>query len=327
MWARHIAKVICRSDSVVVVDVVVACFDDCLSCRARNHWVELMAQCSWGPPHCRSIALASRGACVVRECDLTRKIQLSRDVIEEFRRALAVSPWPQPLPGTEQADAGNAHLPTNPGRPAAPLLVEPRDYPSTCGRAGVSMSIYTLHALAHIELTAVDVYWDTICRHYPYLNMPTLSAGTLHDLTAVMPAEFFVDFMAVLSDEVTCFRMAGYPIPTRVSDDVLCLCACALVRLCACVLVCLCACVLVCLCARVRVCKHERALHILFGVCCQTRHFEAVRARLRELGADYGVIPAHRNLWQLCQNSRDSLAGRLAAIPLVQEARGLDCMS
>ena len=33
---------------------------------------------------------------------------------------------------------------------------------------------------------------------------------------------------------------------------------------------------------------------------------------------------AHDHLWRMCDLSRDSLVGRLAMIPLVQEARGLD---
>ncbi len=53
-------------------------------------------------------------------------------------------------------------------------------------------------------------------------------------------------------------------------------------------------------------------------------HFGLVRARLRELGSDYGELPAHNGLWeQACKTDHDVLV-RMALVPRVLEARGLD---
>ncbi|KAH9311605.1 hypothetical protein KI387_026640, partial [Taxus chinensis] len=38
----------------------------------------------------------------------------------------------------------------------------------------------------------------------------------------------------------------------------------------------------------------------------------------------YGDMPAHNLLWRDCQKTSDSVSARLAVIPIVQEARGLD---
>jgi uncharacterized ferritin-like protein (DUF455 family) len=42
------------------------------------------------------------------------------------------------------------------------------------------------------------------------------------------------------------------------------------------------------------------------------------------LGADYGDLPAHDGLWQAATDTRGDLIARLAIVPLVLEARGLD---
>jgi uncharacterized ferritin-like protein (DUF455 family) len=53
-------------------------------------------------------------------------------------------------------------------------------------------------------------------------------------------------------------------------------------------------------------------------------HFQLVRQRLLELGHDYGDLPAHNGLWDMaCRTAHDPLA-RMALVPRVLEARGLD---
>ena len=47
-------------------------------------------------------------------------------------------------------------------------------------------------------------------------------------------------------------------------------------------------------------------------------------ARLAELGAGYGDLPAHDGLWEAAAATADDLLARLAVVPLVLEARGLD---
>lgn len=53
-------------------------------------------------------------------------------------------------------------------------------------------------------------------------------------------------------------------------------------------------------------------------------HFEMVSARLEGLGARYGDLPAHDGLWQSAQATGHDLMARIAVVPLVLEARGLD---
>lgn len=56
----------------------------------------------------------------------------------------------------------------------------------------------------------------------------------------------------------------------------------------------------------------------------EAKHFKMVRQRLRALGADYGDVPAHDGLWQAAHDTRNDLTARLAVVPLILEARGLD---
>ena len=56
----------------------------------------------------------------------------------------------------------------------------------------------------------------------------------------------------------------------------------------------------------------------------EARHFSMLRSRLRELGHDYGDFDAHNGLWEMAEKTaRDGLA-RMALVPRVLEARGLD---
>ncbi len=56
----------------------------------------------------------------------------------------------------------------------------------------------------------------------------------------------------------------------------------------------------------------------------EAEHFEMINARLEELGAAYGDLPAHKGLWSAVLNTRHDLLARLAIVPMVLEARGLD---
>lgn len=130
-------------------------------------------------------------------------------------------------------------VPDRPGRPARPELIAPtkvvrRSLHSTRGR------IALLHAIAHIELNAVDLALDIVARF----------------ASERVPNSFFDGWMKVAFEEA--------------------------------------------------------------------KHFRMVRGRLRELGADYGDMPAHDGLWQAAHDTRNDLTARLAVVPLILEARGLD---
>lgn len=53
-------------------------------------------------------------------------------------------------------------------------------------------------------------------------------------------------------------------------------------------------------------------------------HFELLAHRLEAMGSAYGALPAHGGLWEAAAATSDDLTARLAVVPLVLEARGLD---
>jgi uncharacterized ferritin-like protein (DUF455 family) len=53
-------------------------------------------------------------------------------------------------------------------------------------------------------------------------------------------------------------------------------------------------------------------------------HFALIERHLRTMGARYGDLPAHDGLWQAAHETRHDVAARLAVVPMVLEARGLD---
>lgn len=56
----------------------------------------------------------------------------------------------------------------------------------------------------------------------------------------------------------------------------------------------------------------------------EANHFLMLAGRLEDLGAAYGDLPAHGGLWEAAAATADDLLARLAVVPLVLEARGLD---
>ncbi len=56
----------------------------------------------------------------------------------------------------------------------------------------------------------------------------------------------------------------------------------------------------------------------------EAKHFTLLAERIAELGFSYGDFPAHDGLWEAAMATRDNLAARLAVVPMVLEARGLD---
>ena len=136
-------------------------------------------------------------------------------------------------------EIGTATPPLNPARPEKPELLSPREVPkrkpgSEAGR------IALLHAVAHIELNAVDLHWDIIARfgHVP------------------MPIGFYDDWVKCAEEE--------------------------------------------------------------------SRHFEMVCDCLESMGSHYGALPAHAGMWRAAEDTAEDLMGRLAVVPMVLEARGLD---
>lgn len=172
-----------------------------------------------------SLAEAARVA--LSEADPYKKAARTHDMARRWRE----------LP---EASIGTAPPPDRPGRPARPELRLPRDMPRR-GRAGSPAGrVALLHAIAHIELNAVDLACDILCR---FTYEP-------------LPRSFYDDWVRVADEEAT--------------------------------------------------------------------HFELLIERLDAMGAAYGDLPAHDGLWQSAQATAHDLLARLAIVPLVLEARGLD---
>jgi len=56
----------------------------------------------------------------------------------------------------------------------------------------------------------------------------------------------------------------------------------------------------------------------------EARHFVLLRQRMRELGHDYGDFDAHHGLWEMAEKTAHDATARMALVPRVLEARGLD---
>ncbi|CAM6099428.1 unnamed protein product [Calypogeia fissa] len=138
-------------------------------------------------------------------------------------------------------EIGVASAPDTPGRPDKPELVLPREVPGPKD-CSLPPSAHMLHNLAHIELNAIDLAWDTVVR--------------FSHASEELGRHFFADFLHVADDE--------------------------------------------------------------------SRHFRWCSQRLAELGYSYGDMPAHNLLWQDCMKTSGNVKFRLAVIPMMQEARGLD---
>jgi uncharacterized ferritin-like protein (DUF455 family) len=56
----------------------------------------------------------------------------------------------------------------------------------------------------------------------------------------------------------------------------------------------------------------------------EAMHFALLARKLEQLGSHYGALPAHAGLWEAAHATRHDVAARLAVVPMVLEARGLD---
>lgn len=135
---------------------------------------------------------------------------------------------------------GAAQPPMRPARPEKPDLLHPAKMPRRKINANREGRVALLHAIAHIELNAIDLAFDMVARF--------IGSG--------MPEAFFDDWVTVGDDEA--------------------------------------------------------------------RHYQLLDRRLGELGAHYGDLPAHDGLWEAAMETADDLMCRLAVVPMVLEARGLD---
>ena len=91
------------------------------------------------------------------------------------------------------SEIGLVNIPQRPARPDKPELREPRDMPKR-GKAGSKRAkIALLHAIAHIELNAIDLAWDIMGREF--------------DVGFELPKPFYDDWCKVADDEAKHFLM------------------------------------------------------------------------------------------------------------------------
>ncbi|MES1914836.1 MAG: hypothetical protein MHM6MM_006864 [Cercozoa sp. M6MM] len=123
-------------------------------------------------------SLQELAADIVRADDVRTKALLAAECADLWRkRAITV----------RCSRGKKVELPELPGRPEKPELLVPKKCKF---RPEVSsLPVYVVHAVAHIEVNAMDLYADSICR------------ATESDL----PEEFFDDFVNVLADETRHF--------------------------------------------------------------------------------------------------------------------------
>lgn len=175
-------------------------------------------------------SLAARAVEVLTTADGRAKTALSHAHAAAWRASRAAG---TPL------EIGRATPPDRPARPAKPDLLDPREVPRRRPNSAVGR-VALLHAVAHIELNAVDLHWDIIAR---FADQP-------------MPLGFYDDWVQAADDE--------------------------------------------------------------------SKHFNLLCDCLEALGSHYGAMPAHAFMWQAAEDTAGDFLGRLAVVPMVLEARGLD---
>ncbi|MEO0373556.1 MAG: ferritin-like domain-containing protein, partial [Cyanobacteria bacterium P01_A01_bin.17] len=56
----------------------------------------------------------------------------------------------------------------------------------------------------------------------------------------------------------------------------------------------------------------------------ESKHFNLMCDCLEAMDSHYGALPAHAGMWRAAQDTATDFMGRLAVVPMVLEARGLD---
>jgi len=75
---------------------------------------------------------------------------------------------------------------------------------------------------------------------------------------------------------------------------------------------------------RFRDMPHQYYLDWMSVAADEARHFQLLSNRLQSMGFKYGDFPAHNGLWEMAQRTADDCMKRMALVPRVLEARGLD---
>jgi len=122
------------------------------------------------------ITLADAALTILTTAEVADKCRLTREFAADWREGRIV-------------EVGAAALPDRPARPQRPELLAPRHMPRR-SYGGATGRVALLHALAHIELNAIDLAWDHCCR-----------------FAEPMPRAFHDDWVQVAVDEVEHFEL------------------------------------------------------------------------------------------------------------------------
>src|SRR5213080_4515850 len=120
---------------------------------------------------CAAGMLAEGAVTILNAAGPAEKVRLSRALAARWRAGYM--------------QIGRAMPPPRPARPDRPVLLPPRDMPKRRNFGSLAGRIALLHALAHIELNAIDLAWDLVVR-FP-------DAG--------LPRSFFDDWLGVAAEE------------------------------------------------------------------------------------------------------------------------------
>ena len=138
-------------------------------------------------------SLAALGREVLLETCVERKMELTHRAFSALHAegVLGTEGVPGSSPtGRLPLPLGRASPVDFPGRPSRPELVPPKQVPGPgAGKSGLGAAAHMLHNLAHVELNAVDLAWDTVVRF----------SGS--GLGPALPPQFFLDFARVADDE------------------------------------------------------------------------------------------------------------------------------
>src|SRR5262249_47418624 len=122
--------------------------------------------------------LAALAAGVLATADARAKAEASRAAALRWRSGEIVA-------------IGFPSAPERPARPPRPELKPPRDMPKRRAAGTNETRIARLHAVAHIELNAIDLAWDIVARF----------------AAPALPRAFFDDWVGVGDDEATHFLL------------------------------------------------------------------------------------------------------------------------
>jgi uncharacterized ferritin-like protein (DUF455 family) len=98
------------------------------------------------------IPLTASVVTALNTADPHEKARLTRQLVASWRADRSI-------------ELGDTPPPARPARPAKPALLPPRDVPRRRITASDSGRIALLHAIAHIELNAIDLALDMACRY------------------------------------------------------------------------------------------------------------------------------------------------------------------